>query len=92
MSSSTGVTKQKNTLRKLLPEIRYMIFKLTLAEWKGKTPVLIKALRGDQEMYFEALAVFYRINTFTSSYRNRWGDDMSDEALHTVVKWKIELK
>jgi hypothetical protein len=61
------------TLRKFPPEIRDMIYKLTLAgEWNGKTSTFIIALRGDSELYHEALKVFYETNTFAFTERNQW--------------------
>jgi hypothetical protein len=61
------------TLRKFPPEIRDMIYKLTLAgEWNAKTPTFIIALRGDSELYHEALKVFYETNTFAFTERNQW--------------------
>jgi hypothetical protein len=60
------------TLRKFPPEIRDMIYKLTLVgSWKGKMPAFIITLRGDQELYHEALQVLYETNRFTLTRRNR---------------------
>jgi hypothetical protein len=50
-----------------------MISKLSLEDcWTGKTPALIVALRGDPDLYHEALHVFYNTNTFAFSKRNDW--------------------
>jgi hypothetical protein len=62
------------TLRKLPLEIRDMIYELIVGtdSWNGKTPSLILALRGDQELYKEALRDFYDNNTFAFTKRHRW--------------------
>lgn len=50
-----------------------MIYKLTLVDsWKGKTPAFIITLRGDRELYHEALQVFYETNSLALTRRNRW--------------------
>lgn len=42
-----------------------MIFKLALPKfWNGKTPSLIVALRGQQELYFEALEIYQKTDNF----------------------------
>lgn len=51
------------SLSKLPIEIRKLIFKPCL-EWSGKTPEPLAALRGDKQLYGEALAIFNEINTF----------------------------
>jgi hypothetical protein len=91
MISPSAETKPRNILRRFPPEIRAEIFKHTLGSWDNKTPALIKALRGDHEVYLEAMKVFYRINEFFSSRRNNWGEEFPDHLLHTVTKWKIEF-
>ena len=56
--------KRKHTsLDRLPPEIRNILFKYVLV-WDGKTPALLKALRGDPKLYGEAMEVFNNINTF----------------------------
>jgi hypothetical protein len=49
-------------------EAREMIFQLSLADtwtdWNRKTPSLLVALRGQKELYFQALEVFLRTNSF----------------------------
>ena len=52
-------------LRKLPPEIREMIFRYCVDFTDRKTPPLIVALRGDQELYHEAMKLFYKLNYFT---------------------------
>lgn len=54
------------TLSTLPVEIREMIFELCLRNaWVGKTmPNLIVALRGHEELYFQALDVFRKTNSF----------------------------
>jgi hypothetical protein len=61
------------TLRRFPAEIRHMIFRATLeGSWKGKAPEFIISLRGDKELYKEALNIFYETNTFALTKRNRW--------------------
>jgi hypothetical protein len=60
---------QTNALRKVPPEIRWPIFEECL-HWDGTTPALLVALRGDQKLYSEALAIFYKMNIFRVTPRN----------------------
>src|ERR1700709_2617764 len=61
-------------LRDLPIEIRILIFRLCVATPdNNQTPALIKALRGDPQLYHEALEVYYAINTFTMSFHERRG-------------------
>lgn len=46
------------SLRDLPSEVRVMIFK-EMIEWKGTTPPLIIALRGDSLLHNEAMEVLY---------------------------------
>lgn len=49
-----------------------MIFKETLEEcWNGKAPGLLAALRGHPDLYFQALSVFGKVNTFKLDLKNR---------------------
>lgn len=52
-------------MRKIPFELRGMIFKDWLGIKDGKSPVLLIALRGDKELYEQALEVYYKINYFT---------------------------
>lgn len=63
-----------------------MIFDLSdVLSWSGKTPALLVALRGDQELYHEVLELFYRRNTFALHSANNWKTgDMSIAALQSV--------
>lgn len=61
------------------PEIRDEIYHFSLEDTWGyifnkenKIPSLLKALRADQELYEEALAVFYKTNTFVLRQANQW--------------------
>jgi hypothetical protein len=91
MMSSAEETKPGNILRKFPREIREEIFKLTVGDWENKMPALIKALRGDREVYLEAMKVFYKINKFFSSRKNNWGEEFPDHLLPIVTRWKIEF-
>lgn len=84
------------TLLKLAPEVRIMIFELTVI-WEGKTPNVIKALRGEAVLYEEVLAVLSRNCTFSLSYRNNWMEEkwspyMSVKAIQSVRKLDVELE
>src|SRR3954447_20780508 len=62
------------SLRFLSPELRLMIFHLTLKmrrkNGKQITPSLLIALRGDPQLYEETLEVFYKINAFEITKKN----------------------
>jgi hypothetical protein len=68
------------------PEIRQMIFREAFP-WNGKTPALLKALRGDKVLYNEALHLF-QLNSYNLSYKNGWsfGDSaaMKTKTIKTV--------
>src|SRR5579862_8779822 len=75
------------------PEIRNMIFELSnVLSWSGKTPALLVALRGDQELYHEVLELFYKSNTFTLHRANNWKtEDMSIAALQSIRALKVDF-
>jgi hypothetical protein len=50
-----------------------MIFALSLVQTDGKTPVLLIALRPDEELYAQALKVFYQVNEL----KVRWQGGLS---------------
>jgi hypothetical protein len=80
-------------LRAFPVEIRDMIYDFSnVLFWTGKTPALIVALRGDQELYREVLELFYRNNTFTLHGANEWKTgDMSIAALNTIRTLKVDF-
>ena len=98
---------QTNTLHKLPPEIRLLIFEdvLTLEDKPVRkdgrdllgrprpTPSLLMALRGDLAMYQEALEVFYYKNIFTINIHNfvTVKDNLSSYVLSLIKNLKIEL-
>jgi hypothetical protein len=51
-------------LRRFTPEIRAMILAGCIEFKDRKTPALIIALRGDKDLYQEAIRVFYKLNRF----------------------------
>lgn len=55
--------------RRFPVEIRVLIF-LKAIDWKGTTPPLVIALRGDPQLYREALEQLYKNNWFTYSWKN----------------------
>lgn len=80
-------------LRAFPPEIREVIFNFSqVLSWTGKTPALLVALRGDRELYYEALELFYKSNTFTLHRANEWKTgDMSVAALRTIRALKVDF-
>jgi hypothetical protein len=80
-------------LRAFPAEIRDMIFNFSnVLSWTGKTPALILALRGDQELYREVLELFYRNNTFALHRANEWKTgDMSVAALKSIRALKVDF-
>lgn len=72
-------SKQINPLRTLPIEIRDMLYHLLLeSAWNGTYSQAVKvlaALRADPVLYKEALAIFYKTNTFCLTHRNRWLQD-----------------
>ncbi|KAH8597795.1 hypothetical protein B0O99DRAFT_684506 [Bisporella sp. PMI_857] len=105
--SSISETLQRNTLHKLPPEIRLIIFEDVLAmqdkpvrkdgrDWLGRprlTPPLLIALRADQPMYQEALEIYYSKNLFTICIHNftTARDDLLPHVLSLIRNLKIEL-
>ncbi|KAG4441076.1 hypothetical protein IFR05_003430 [Cadophora sp. M221] len=63
--SGCNVTTSFLTIRKIPLEMRRMIFKDCLKIKGGKSPALLIALRGDKELYEQALEVYYKISYFT---------------------------
>jgi hypothetical protein len=59
-------------IRGLPLELRAIIFREDLLEWVNDklTPVLIKALRPESQLYQEALDLFYSLKTCSISARN----------------------
>jgi hypothetical protein len=53
-------------------EIQLLIIREHIQDWQlvGQTPDLIKALRGESNLYQEALAIFYGTSTVTISDNN----------------------
>ena len=63
--SGCQVTTSVLTLRKIPFELRGMILKYCLKFVKGKSPALLVALRGDKELYEQALEVYHETNYLT---------------------------
>ncbi|KAF4635129.1 hypothetical protein G7Y89_g2960 [Cudoniella acicularis] len=74
------------------PEIRLMVFRACLENtFHGKIPELIKALRGDPNLYAEAMTVFYKTNTFSLRKQNDWSfGDMEDAAIKTIKSLRVD--
>ena len=93
MSTASPNNDSTCTFRKLPPEIREKCF-LPVLEWHGKSPALLVALRGDKELYEEALEIFYKKpNVYHLSEVNGWDFvGMSERALASIKDVKISLK
>ena len=92
-TKKTTTAKIQNTskgFRTFPPEIREMIFQPCL-EGEGNRPALLAALRGDRELYAEAICLFYKANnTCVMSPRNvNSFRDMSERALESIKKVKV---
>ncbi len=81
------------TLRTFPPEIREMIFNYSnVLNWTGKTPALLVALRGDREIYNEALEICHKNNTFKLHRGNEWKTgDMAIAALRSIRTLEIDF-
>lgn len=86
-----GVKKFVLKIENLAPELRMMIFDLALVgSWNGQIPALLKALRGDELMYKEAIEAFGRTNTFVLSKSNNSSFlRMSETALGSIEYLKM---
>lgn len=61
-------------LRKLPVELRIMIWKPLLTDaFTGQMPNIIKALRPDEEIYHEVIAIFCKSNSYVLHAENDWG-------------------
>lgn len=83
-------------LRAFPPEIRNMIFEKMLRNtWKGRTPSLIKALRSssrDQDMYFDAVYVFYKANCYMLNHNNGWSfSDMPGSVISRIRVLGVDI-
>lgn len=73
-----AVYKERRPVRIFPMEILNMIFRLLLqGAWtdnrgQGHVKNILTALRGDPDLYKEALAIFYKTNTFCLTERNMW--------------------
>ena len=70
---SCGLKYTSVHLHLLCPELRDMIFASSLVQTDGKTPALLIALRPDEELYAQALKVFYQVNEL----KVRWQGGLS---------------
>jgi hypothetical protein len=68
---SKDSTRIKSSLYLLPPEIRIQIFSQCLKR-RGAHPELLAALRADQVLHHEALAIFYRLNYFNIVEPGHW--------------------
>ncbi len=85
------VTNSPLAFRKFPPEIGQLIFQDCVDFKDRKTPVLLAALRGDKELYQEAIQLFYDSNYFELDYSmlDRCST-MTVNALSNISKLKIE--
>ncbi|KAK0129541.1 hypothetical protein ONS96_000106 [Cadophora gregata f. sp. sojae] len=89
--SGCQVTTSSLTLRKFPFELRGMIFKDCLKIEGGKSPQLIVALRGDKELYEQALEVYYKVNYLTLPNDNQieYLERISAKALSRVSMLRV---
>jgi hypothetical protein len=64
------MTSSPLALRRFPPEIRAMIFTGCIHFGGFKTPAIIITLRGDKQMYEEAIQIFYKLNSFRVELQN----------------------
>lgn len=78
-------------LRDYPPEIRELIFTAAI-ESSGETPALIVALRGDKELYYEALQILYRDCTFVVTAKNKDAFmRLSKSAVATIQRFGLQF-
>jgi hypothetical protein len=89
-TTKNRVPNTSKGLRTFPTEVREMIFKPCL-EGEGNSPALLVALRGDKELYAEAICLFYKANnTYVLSTKNvNSFRDMSERALESIKKVKV---
>jgi hypothetical protein len=80
-------------LRLLSAELRDMIFSLLLLRSDGKTPALLIALRQDQELYTQALRVYYKVNEMEVLRRGglEWLEGLKGEVRDMVKSVVVTL-
>jgi hypothetical protein len=91
--SDTEIRASLPASEKLLVEVRGIIFKEALEGcWNAKAPGLLVALRGHRGLYFEALALFKKGNTFKLNFDNCFAfKQVSDLVLDDISNLEIEL-
>ncbi|KAN0115289.1 hypothetical protein V8E51_004833 [Hyaloscypha variabilis] len=84
------MTSSALALRKFPPEIRAMIFNGCIHFGGFKTPAIIITLRGDKQMYEEAIQIFYKLNWFRVRLQNLEDfEAMSIKAIQGIRKLVI---
>ncbi|XMA08856.1 hypothetical protein WAI453_001647 [Rhynchosporium graminicola] len=79
-------------LRRFSPDLRALIFERCIDFTKKKTPVILVALRGDPELYQEALRCFYRLNMFRIRGQNLSDcEKMSERAVAEMRRLKLSF-
>ncbi|CZR51027.1 uncharacterized protein PAC_00902 [Phialocephala subalpina] len=93
-SDNSATEGQGPSIATLLPaEIRLQIWNCLCFDWDGKMPNVIKALRSKENMYHEALSVFYRANTYIFHSFNNWSfGDMTPRAVRTITRAEIHIE
>ena len=82
-----SMTSSPLAIRKFPPEIRAMIFAGCINNVGYKTPTILKALRGDKEMYEEAIQIFYKLNWLRVKLSTLPGfEKMSKKAIENIRK------
>lgn len=86
-----GMKENTMNLRNFPPEVRLMVFDEAFSgEWDGTVPALLKALRGGNVLYQEAIASFCRTNVFLVSDQNKETiRSMSNVAFSSIKMLKL---
>jgi hypothetical protein len=80
-------------LRLLSPELQDVVLAISLLRTDGKTPALLVALRADEELYSQALKVYYSVNEMGLTWTDEleWFDSLRKEILGMVKKVVVAI-
>ncbi|KAG4441085.1 hypothetical protein IFR05_003439 [Cadophora sp. M221] len=86
------VTTSPLSIRRFCPELRKLVFERCVHTRDNTSPVLLVALRGNPEFYYEALECFYRQNRFRLKLANLSDyERMSKKASGAIRHLKIDF-
>ena len=83
-------TPPLSPFKRIPPEVRIMII-LKVIMWKGTTPPLIAALRGDPVLYREALDVLHKTSTFRLHWKNEVPREIMGRTAFQSIR-KLDIK